>query len=561
MKPLLSALLLCTASLTATAQQYYENPDYKHFQNVIESEAEKGNIVAIKELGDCYNYGTKSHPNFTDRVDYDKACELYKTAADYGYPYASWEMGRMYGAGKLKDTDGNAKEMWFDKAMNDFKVYSDRGDAEAMEHLAEMYGGYCGDKYKDYLKSFYWALCALDAGAPSAATDVAFCYEYGKGVDKDSVFALAWYARFCVEADKRKWGAESYPAYKELSRAGYTRNDWTRLAEPTYYPIPRVLTQNEDSINDIVIFAADLMSLRARDFRIAHAAHEKAAATTVSAAKNESFTASTIPLTTAAATKAAQPNQKRNWLSAIGRALDAASTAAGGQTLAAGMAQALSGNAAAADATSTAEAFRYTGEQRKGKRDFNGRIIKNEINAPCVYGQAHYTWYEDGYCYVQSVTTCVGCYGKKICTLCNGSGKYYHAYFKNYMACKSCLGSGRCKYCDGAGGKIQKKLWAPGEAEAYLAASREDGDSSSSSSSGSSRSSSGSSSSSSRTTCPKCNGARFQAQRYEYAAASAAGWMQPYHNKAGEKCSICSYATDHYHNPCTECHGYGRVKK
>lgn len=172
----------------------------------------------------------------------------------------------------------------------------------------------------------------------------------------------------------------------------------------------------------------------------------------------------------------------------------------------------------------------------------------------------------------KGTTTCSVCRGTRACSLCNGRGGTVTAGYGRYIPCSLCNRTGRCSLCKATGKCYCSNGEYPGHVIGGTTTIMPDGTvnketvdygngSSSSSSNSSSGSSSGSSSYSSRITCPKCNGARFQAQRYEYAAASAAGWMQPYHNKAGEKCSICSYATDHYHNPCTECHGYGQVKK
>ena len=309
--------------------------------------------------------------------------------------------------------------MWHDKAFKEFKAYADRGDADAMNTLSEYYGGYHGDKYRDGLKNLYWSLCSLEAGNPSGATNVAFCYTYEKGVEKDTVFALAWYARFCIESDKKKWPTNEYLDYEKLAKAGYSRNDWKRLAAPTYLPVPRISTQNEDSINDVAIFVTDILKTRAEDFRIACRTYRHN--TVTSSAGNGSFTSSTIPSATYAATKASASKKKRSWLSVIGRTLEAASSVAGGQNMISALTQTVPGNSAGnALNTAMVQSFRYSGEQRKGQQDFNGRIIRNELTAPCVYGQAHYTWYEDGYCFVYSVSTCVGCYGKKVCTVCNG---------------------------------------------------------------------------------------------------------------------------------------------
>ena len=76
----------------------YENKNIKYFPDVIEAEAAKGNVVAIKALGDYYNFGG----NYAYPVDYNKALECYKKISDYGYPWGAWEIARMYGARKRR---------------------------------------------------------------------------------------------------------------------------------------------------------------------------------------------------------------------------------------------------------------------------------------------------------------------------------------------------------------------------------------------------------------------------------------------------------------------------
>lgn len=195
-------------------------------------------------------------------------------------------------------------------------------------------------------------------------------------------------------------------------------------------------------------------------------------------------------------------------------------------------------NAAALDV------FKYTGTQRQGQTDANGRVIKSEYNAPVSMGQAHYVFYEDGYCLATTVTTCVCCYGKKVCPVCQGKGGVYNSYTGIYYPCKACMGTKVCKYCNGTGGQTTSKLWAPGEAEAYRDAMREAESEESSASSSSSGSSSGSG------VCPKCGGTGYDPKSYEYAAQSS---LAPFHNSGGNQCPICSKSTDHYHYRCLEC--------
>ena len=135
---------------------------------------------------------------------------------------------------------------------------------------------------------------------------------------------------------------------------------------------------------------------------------------------------------------------------------------------------------------------------RKGQRDINGRIISSEVELPYMGGTMHITMYEDGYSLNVTRTPCFMCAGSGQCKACFGRGQYYHAALKTWQPCLACFGTTRCKYCNGQGRTVIQRLWASGEAEAYLAAMK--ASESGSSSSNYESSSSSSSSSSSRST-------------------------------------------------------------
>lgn len=547
-------MLLCAALLPSAAQELYENKniDYR-FDNLL-AEADKGNIVAIYSLGETYRYGSKYSATYKGEPDYQKAYGYFKKAADYGYPWASWELGRMYSTNQLDDPNGTEEKRWNEKALKDCKTYADRGDPEAMNLLIEYYKGYCGDEYEDQLKAIYWSLCALDAGSSDAASDIYMSYKFGSGVEENPDYALAWAARDCIEREKTGTALALFPTYEDLVKAGYTKNDWKFLAASTYVSVPRYATQNEDSIVDAALLAVDLLNQKAGDFAVELKVYkqDKALAAAATQKTQGSFSTNLIPQAPQQAV-AAQPKKKTNWLSAIGRALNVASSAGGGNNFISGLVQGLSSGSVATGAgaaggvnAAALDVFKYTGTQRQGQTDANGRVIKSEYNAPVSMGQAHYVFYEDGYCLATTVTTCVCCYGKKVCPVCHGRGGVYNSYTGLYYSCTSCGGTKTCKFCHGAGGQVMNKLWAPGEAEAYRAALHEveSEESSSSSSSSSSGSSSGSG------VCPKCGGKGYLPEAYEYAAGSR---YAPYHNSGGTQCPICGKSTDHYHYRCLEC--------
>ena len=121
MKRIALALLLCAALLPSAAQELYENKkiDYR-FDNLL-AEAEKGNIVAIYALGETYRYGSRYSATYKGEPDYQKAYGYFKKAADYGYPWASWELARMCSVNELDDPDGAEEKRWYEKAFKDFK--------------------------------------------------------------------------------------------------------------------------------------------------------------------------------------------------------------------------------------------------------------------------------------------------------------------------------------------------------------------------------------------------------------------------------------------------------
>lgn len=209
---------------------------------------------------------------------------------------------------------------------------------------------------------------------------------------------------------------------------------------------------------------------------------------------------------------------------------------------------------------------RYTGKKsKKGKRS-NGQSSEGYTETHTNNGQDNYTVFDmgggrgrvhiwehaDGSRTIKNEWLCHACMGSKKCNICQGTGNAYWI-INRYHPCSACAATpGTCTTCQGTGYTSFTKTWKPGEAEAYLQARREveaqyrqNGGSSSGSTGGG--------------TCPRCGGRGFSGTSYEYAAASTSGWMQPYHHRGGSGCPHCSSARDHYHYPCTECHGYGHL--
>lgn len=543
---LLIALFVCS-TFTAQSQTLYEKELAKGagYWERAEQEAKQGNVVAMYKIAYVCRWEQAGYT-----ADYKRAMELCLKASEFGYPFAQDLIGNMYDAGSGVERSKEKAYEWYSKAFENLKRYADQGNVMAMDMLGNYYDGYKDSRFEDDIKALYWHLRALECGAV-VAYGIGADYASGYGaVEKDENFALAWYARFCLDYEKN-YKLTNDEVAKRLSNAGYIRSEWEALAEPTYISVPRVASDDEEQIKEVMLLTLDILEVKAEEFRTQQkrlaanrpgagvathvAVQSKPAPVTTNYASSSSSSH-----TTTQATQQPAP-RKRKWLSALGKVVQVAAGVASGNMAMATTAVTGGANNRMAELN---QLFSYSGTVRRGQTDYSGRVISDEITAPAPMGQAHYVFYEDGYCHATTVVTCVHCYGKSTCYLCNGQGTYYHAYFKSNQPCPICGGRGVCQNCQGLGYQVTTKLWAPGEAESYLHVQREMKSSSSSSSHSHSHSSSSSS------ICPDCGGKGYRPEAYQYAAQSS---FAPYHNSGGNECPICGTHTDHYHYRCTTC--------
>lgn len=544
---LLIALFVCS-TLTVQSQTLYEKELAKGagYRERAEQEAQQGNVVAMCDIAYNCRWGQAGYAK-----DFKRAMELCLKASEFGYPFAQDLIANMYVTGSGVEQSKEKAYEWYSKAFENLKRYADRGDIKAMERLSTYYSGYeLSGHFADGIKALYWSLRTLEVGG-NTSFNIAMSYEYAKGIKEDKNFALAWHARTCIETDKRGWPLDEHPSLKTLSEAGYIKSEWEALAEPTYISVPRVASDDEEQIKEVMLLTLDILEVKAEEFRTQQkrlAANRPGAGVATNAAMQSKpapattnyASSSSSSHTTTHATQQPVP-RKRKWLSALGKVVQVAAGVASGNMAMATTAVTGGANNRMAELN---QLFSYSGTVRRGQTDYSGRVISDEITAPAPMGQAHYVFYEDGYCHATTVVTCVHCYGKSTCYLCNGQGTYYHAYFKSNQPCPICGGRGVCQNCQGLGYQVTTKLWAPGEAEGYLHVQREMKSSSSSSSHSHSHSSSSSS------VCPDCGGKGYRPEAYTYAAQSS---FAPYHNSGGVECPICGTHTDHYHYRCTTC--------
>ncbi len=543
---LLIALFVCS-TLTVQSQTLYEKELARgaDYWERAEQEAKLGNVVAMYKIAYVCLWEQADYA-----ADYKRAMELCLKASEFGYPFAQDLIANMYATGRGVEESKEKAYEWYSKAFENLKRYADQGNVEAMDMLGNYYDGYKDSRFKDDLKALYWYLRALECGAV-VAYGIGLDYASGYGaVEKDENFALAWYARFCLDYEKN-YKIRNDEVAKLLSDAGYIRSEWEALAEPTYISVPRVASDDEEQIKEVMLLTLDILEVKAEEFRTqqkrlaanrpgAGVATNDAVQSKPAPATTNYASSSSSSHTTTHATQQPAP-RKRKWLSALGKVVQVAAGVASGNMAMATTAVTGGANNRMAELN---QLFSYSGTVRRGQTDYSGRVISDEITAPAPMGQAHYVFYEDGYCHATTVVTCVHCYGKSTCYLCNGQGTYYHAYFKSNQPCPICGGRGVCQNCQGLGYQVTTKLWAPGEAEGYLHVQREMKSSSSSSSHSHSHSSSSSS------VCPDCGGKGYRPEAYTYAAQSS---FAPYHNSGGNECPICGTHTDHYHYRCTTC--------
>ena len=523
---LLIALFVCS-TFTAQSQTLYEKELAKGagYWERAEQEAKQGNVVAMYKIAYVCRWEQAGYT-----ADYKRAMELCLKASEFGYPFAQDLIGNMYDAGKGVERSEEKAYEWYSKAFENLKRYADQGNVEAMDMLGEYYGGYRGDRFQDNVKALYWNLRALECGG-TTATNVAFAYTYAKGVEADENFALAWYAR-----------------------------TWEALAEPTYISVPRVASDDEEQINEVMLLTLDILDAKAEEFRAKQriiAANRPGAgqpiqkptttssSTTYASSQSSSSHATSKSTASLTSTQRREPRAKKllSTISQIAQAAVGIST--GNATIGTNSAA----NVLANDSrlSEVRQLFSYSGTDRQGQTDASGKVIKNELSTSDALGETHYVFYEDKYCFITTLSTCLQCYGNRVCRLCNGHGSFVHPYLQQLSPCKVCGGTGVCLSCNGQGYRLTAKMWRPGEAEAYVQALREV---KRSHYSGSSSSHSHSHSSSSSGVCPDCGGTGY---RPEVSPVAMPSNVASYHHTAGYECYICGRTTDHYHHRCTTC--------
>lgn len=147
-------------------------PDEVRMEN-LRRNAEKGNAEAMYTLGRKYlkGWGLKK--------DEAEAAKWFRLAAEQGYDYAMYELGCCYMDGTGVEQDDAEAVKWFVNALGrgeklaagKLQTYEEKGDPDA----------------KKALETF------IRTGDPESMFDLAWMYDDGRIVEKDSVRAAKWY--------------------------------------------------------------------------------------------------------------------------------------------------------------------------------------------------------------------------------------------------------------------------------------------------------------------------------------------------------------------------------
>ena len=552
---LLIALFVCS-TLTVQSQTLYEKELARGagYRERAEQEAQQGNVVAMYDIAYNCRWGQAGYAK-----DFKRAMELCLKASEFGYPFAQDLIANMYVTGSGVEQSKEKAYEWYSKALENLKRYADQGNVMAMNMLGGYYDGRSDSRFEDEIKALYWHLRALECGAV-VAYGIGADYASGYGaVEKDENFALAWYARFCLDYEKN-YKLTNDEVAKLLSDAGYIRSEWEALAEPTYISVPRIASNDEEQIKEVMLLTLDILDAKAEEFRAKQriiAANRPGAgqpiqkptttssSTTYASSQSSSSHATSKSTASLTSTQRREPRAKKllSTISQIAQAAVGIST--GNATIGTNSAA----NVLANDSrlSEVRQLFSYSGTDRQGQTDASGKVIQNELSTSDALGETHYVFYEDKYCFITTLSTCLQCYGNRVCRLCNGHGSFVHPYLQQLSPCKVCGGTGVCLSCNGQGYRLTAKMWRPGEAEAYVQALREV---KRSHYSGSSSSHSHSHSSSSSGVCPDCGGTGY---RPEVSPVAMPSNVASYHHTAGYECYICGRSTDHYHHRCTTC--------
>jgi len=163
--------------------------DFKKAEQILLSESQRGNVLAVYDLGKLYSTDKLGERNEEMSVaKYTQALQGFLQIEPYSKklkPYVQYRIGKMFCYGLGTEQDYEKAFEWFErsaKQKNKFAQFS----------LANLY--YYGSGIeKDLSQAFLWYQRASSQGQPYAAYSIAQMYRYGEYVTKDNDTAQRYY--------------------------------------------------------------------------------------------------------------------------------------------------------------------------------------------------------------------------------------------------------------------------------------------------------------------------------------------------------------------------------
>lgn len=171
-----------TAEYKSACTELYKNHDIPKALELFQTEAEKGNILALHDLGKIYRNGLLGDENISKSAEYfQKALqdflELEPTAKRLK-PYVQYRIGKMYALGFGAEQDYSAAFGWFEKS-------ADAGNKFAQYSLGSLYF-YRNGVAQNYEKAFEYFKLSADQDNAYACYETAKMLRDGIGIEKNS---------------------------------------------------------------------------------------------------------------------------------------------------------------------------------------------------------------------------------------------------------------------------------------------------------------------------------------------------------------------------------------
>ena len=162
-------------STSKTAAPVYKNLPVSGLKAL----AEKGDREAQNELGLAYASGLKGQ-----KVNFEEAFKLFRTAADQGLAGAQYNLGSLYFFGSGVPRDNQEALKWYRKS-------ADQGFIPAQFYLGWMHANGKGVE-EDFQEAIKWFKKAADQGDSEAQRSLGTMYLRGEDLNPDYVEAYKW---------------------------------------------------------------------------------------------------------------------------------------------------------------------------------------------------------------------------------------------------------------------------------------------------------------------------------------------------------------------------------